>query len=703
MNAEFYPLSTIYHPGSKHVVLIRAALVMVAVITSIGSLQAAAAVAWRPAERPTRSEWCCRHIKLPAETGAQPGSFDLSDHAYLREPLDAVDDHDVREIVFPGGTQIGKSTLLHAIALSQGEVDRAPMLFGGPDQLYAREQRRLVYRIADESPALRRRVPPERRRNDQWIDLEKCLVYLAWSGSRQRLSGRSCKIVLCSEVDGWKEVVAGGTPENTKNQRRQSSIHLATQRTKAFWRSCVIYEGTPVGASPTLWPLYKQSDRRTFRVPCPVCGAFQELRFFPHKSGPHKNRGGVAGLKDDRGNWKTPDEARRAAHYICEHGCRIENDQKAAMIRRGVWCPEGCHVTAEGKLAGRPLRPGRRRGYHINSLYSNTISFGDAAEEYLKVRDTTEGLQSFFNDWLGMPFQPRGRTPKWKDLGIRLAGPVPRGLIPRQAYFQLAGCDVQADGVYWILRAFGDHKTSWLVDFGFLAKDFRAGLENAAGGEEAAEERLASDLAKIDDAILGRRWPVDGQNPRGYSALTAARVAIDRGYRAADVDAFLDAHPGDRVLAVFGDPKISPGALYRPMKTSRNVRSGKLEKDAIVPRCWGIETNAYKSEIADRWYADRTQPGVWWLPSDILTTDGGEDYLRQITAEKADFKRGVRCWDLISHGLDNHYWDGEVYASAIADMTIGRNWDAATWPDDRRPARPPRPEQGAEREDWSAR
>ena len=675
------------------------ALVCMIATSSITTLHQTAAGAWRPAARPTRSQWCQQHIKLPAETGAQPGGFDLADHAYLREPLDAVDDPEVREIVFPGGTQIGKSTLLHAIALSQGEVDRAPMLFGGPDQSYAREQRRLIYRIADETPILKRRVPPERRRNDQWIDLEKCLVYLAWSGSRQRLSGRSCKIVLCSEVDGWKEVVTGGAVD-PKKQRRQSSIHLATQRTKAFWRSVVIYEGTPVGPSPVIWPLYRDSDRRTFRVPCPRCGHYQEIRFFPHKSGPRKDRGGVAGLQDKQGNWKTPDQARRDAYYVCEaKGCRITSDQKAAMIRRGVWCPDGCRVDRRGRVIGTPKSPGRRRGYHVNSLYSATITFGDAAEEYLKVRDTTAGLQSFFNDWLGLPFEPRGSTPKWKDLGLRLAGSVPRGVVPRSAYFLVATADVQAHGCYWIVRGFGDRKTSWLIDFGYLSKDRKI-------RDEGTDEALASDLAKLGAQLLWKQWPVDGQNPRGLSALRVRTLGVDRGYRQTDVDRFVAAHPGDRVIAVFGSPAITAGALYRPMKTSRDVRSGKLADDGLST--WGIETNAYRNEISDRWFADRSQPGVWWLPSDILGTAGGEDFLRQVTAESRQLEnvhgRKVIRWKLISHDADNHYWDCEVYAAAIADMVVGGQWDAATWPSEPVPSKRDTADDQAEIPgDWSAR
>jgi phage terminase large subunit GpA-like protein len=220
-----------------------------------------------------------------------------------------------------------------------------------------------------------------------------------------------------------------------------------------------------------------------------------------------------------------------------------------------------------------------------------------------------------------------------------------------------------------------------LVDWGYCPK---VGAAAPTEEDELAShgETLASDLAQLDRAILLRRWDVDGENPLGYSSLSVRLLGIDRGYRATDTDTFVRNHPGGRVVAVYGDPKIVPGSLYRPMKAERNARTGRIYDEGI--ECWGIETGAYKTEIASRWIADRRQPGVWWLPSDVLATDGGEDYLRQITAEhrKTELLHGrkVTRWELISHEIGNHYWDCEVYAAAEADMIVGRDWDSSRWP-----------------------
>ncbi|HUX17029.1 MAG TPA: terminase gpA endonuclease subunit [Phycisphaerae bacterium] len=653
-------------------------------------IRSAGAEAWRPRPRPVRSEWCTANIWLPARTSAQPGRFELSDHAYLAEIIDAVDDPDVREIVFVAVPQTGKTTLLEALILSQGEVDAAPMMFATSTEDDCKEKRALIYELAEASPAIRDRVPPKQLRNDRAIDLVTCLVHLAWSGSSQRLSGKPCKKVLCSEVDRWER-----------------TVDLAVQRTKAFLASSTaVFEGSPVGTKSTLWGLYLASDRRKFKVPCPHCGHFQELRFFPHRDGPYRGCGGVVGIKVEEGpnqdvRYLSPEEGRKAAYYLCEKGCRIDEDDRREMVRRGIWVPEGCHVeietkkkrtgsqdkgdkkarnprhpvipstTSHVKVAGKPTYPGRRRGYQLNALYSPATTFGDAAETWLRKRDELGGLEAFWNDFLGMPFRPRGKTPRWEELGRRLAGATPRGHVPPWAYFLTGAADVQEDRVYWTVRAWGDGCTSALVDVGVLKKP---------AGDEG--EEFGGDLAQLD-ALFTRRWPVmGGKNPLGFDALAVCRFGIDSGYRPNEVYAFVRRYPGERIVAVAGDPAIMPGLLYRKRQLERNVRTGKFYPEGTFR--WAIDTSSYKSELQARWAMDRRGAGVWWLPSDMLGTPGGEDFLRQITNQRevSEVKNGRKRtrFEPISEQTGDHYLDTSVYERALADQVTGREWDAATWP-----------------------
>jgi len=153
---------------------------------SLSAVLLAGANAWRPAPRPLRSEWCEANVRLPAETGAQPGKFDVDDgHAYLREIIDAVDDPEVSKITFVGCTQIGKTETTRAIVLSQGEVARAPMMFAGPDQVYAREQRDLIYSLRNRSGGTRSRSGSATIGRSTWRS--------AWSTSPGRGASSGCR------------------------------------------------------------------------------------------------------------------------------------------------------------------------------------------------------------------------------------------------------------------------------------------------------------------------------------------------------------------------------------------------------------------------------------------------------------------------------------------------------------------------------
>ncbi len=595
------------------------------------------AVYWGHRARPVRSTWCEQSIRLPGALSVSP-RFTFSGREYLREIIDAVDDPQTTEVVFLAGTQTGKSETIRAIVTSQGDVDRAPLMLAGPDQVYAREQRDYIYSVCEASPTLADRVPELHARNDRGIDLAGAYCYLAWSGSTQRLSGRSCKIVLCSEADRWR-----------------SSLNLARQRTKAFWRSCVMFEGTPVGSSPALCDLYDASDKRTFRVPCPLCGEYQELRFFPHRDGPHAGRGGVAGLTDDSGNYLSPKAARDAARYCCVNGCLIESHHKGDMIRRGAWCPEGCDVV-DGQVVGTPSHDTRRRGYRLNSLYSPTISFGDAAEEWLTVRDSEDGKQSFFNDWLALRYSAHGRQAKWSTLGARLQSSHPRGTVPAQAVFLTCGCDVQDSESYWIVRAWGDGGSSWLVDWGQCPAQLDPTGAIVAG----------SQLPPLVD-VFSRVFPVvGGRSVLGESRMLIAAGGVDIGFHRRMVADFVRGLRDPRIRCVQGMP--SPGEMpYRHMRPDDG------------PAYTGVNTGLYKADIHDRWSIPQGKPGTWLLPH-LPDLAVAERYLRQICNEvrqqviNPKTKHISELWAVVDHALRSDYLDCEVYAATLADIVVARDW-----------------------------
>lgn len=606
----------------------------------------------RPRERVDRPFWCEQHLRLPPETSAEATRFDLTRHPWVRAWLEAMDDPITRIVTIMGGTQIGKTTFEQAALASCAILSPAPAMLAGPDRGFVRELRDKVYRMAEESEPLKGLIPPPARRNDRWIDLGTMICYLAWAGNTQRLSGKACKRVLCTEIDRWRNPPRYG-----------NTAKIVAERVKAYMRSLIVYEGNPTDELGAIFMFWDESDRRRFCVPCPTCNHYQELRFFPHKEGKFAGCGGIGGLTDAKGDFLPVDEVRQSAYYICEQGCTITTDQKWDCIPHGIWAPEGQRVK-NGKLTGKPKRSARHAGFHISSLYSLVLSFGDVAAEYLRAREQTEDLKVWWNNWLGLPFSVQTKMPKWSEIGRRLAGYHTRGFVPQPALFLTAGVDVQEDAVYWVVRAWGEGGTSWLVDWG------RINQRIGADGIPIAD----SDLAELDQALFLRTFPLVQPNPVGRVELQIRMIGIDVNYRAHSVHRWAKSHPGDRVRCVAGVAGLVD--LWQRSTIERSARDGKPYEGGLVR--WGLNTDVFKSDLQSRWAVDQGQPGGWWLCKDVLTI--GETYLRQIVNEAPVMKRNkaghkVRMWEVVDKRTGNHYWDDEVYARAMAEMVTGGEWD----------------------------
>ncbi|MBL9123459.1 MAG: phage terminase large subunit family protein, partial [Planctomycetaceae bacterium] len=542
--------------------------------------------------------------------------------------------------------------LLWLILMSEAWLRPRPAMLVGPDQDYVREQRDKIYTTAQSTPGLNKLIPPPRKWNDRAIDFGFSKCYLAYSGSTQRMSGRSCQLIVCSELDRYQEEPEEG-----------ATAKLIEERTKAFFRSLIYREGTPIGDDSALITFYEQSDQRKFQVPCPKCNWFQELRFFPHRNGKFADCGGVAGLKDKNGEWLKTEQLAETVHYVCERGCRWEERHRMPAIREGIWVPKGQSVKG-GKLKGTPERDGRHKGWTLGSIYSPPISFHDIAREYSECREDDRFLRGFVNNWLGLKFYGRRRIPKWYEVGQRLRGQHRRGFVPPQALFLVAAVDVQLDYVVWRVRAFGEGGTSWGVDRGIL---------HATIGKDGLPVP-DTDLAKIDEQILNRRWPLIAPNALGQTSLQVRLLGIDSQYHTLAVHNWVRRHTGDRVRTIGGDNKDF-GTLWRKTVVEKSALGGVVYPGGLER--WGIQVGAFREELRKRWDCDLELPGAWWLESDILVD--GESYLRQLVNrhlvyERDRFGRKKKVWKSIDGRIRHDDFDCEVYCLALGNMVVDSNW-----------------------------
>ena len=623
--------------------------------------------AWASHRRPQPSKWCRSAVRLDRsyESSAR---IDLTTRPWWRRILRDVVDPDVRSVTVTASTQVGKTLTLMAALLYLAEFDPAPAMVVVPDEASAVEFRDRLYANASATIAAggskRLKVPPTHRWNSRYCDLGSMRVYLAWSGARQRLRGRPCRRVFCSEVDVYEGDKRAGDP-----------IQQAHQRTKAFTRHLHYHESSPTEEPSPIAELERAATARyRWHAPCPKCGQWQEVRFFA-KAG----KGGVVGYLDASGEIVSPETARQQARYVCESGCELGNDQKSQFMESGRWVPFGCSVGTDGNLQGKEPTSRRSVGYHLWTAFSDSINWSDLAASYAEAHAAGK-LRDWWGNCLGLAYRPKQRVPLWYDVGTRLAANHPRGTVAQGAWFLTAGIDVQGDnsGCRYVIRGWGPNKTSWLVQWGWIER-----------GESDANDLLRSDLVEAGKQVLEQAFPVFGgiASPLGPTSLRVRLTCVDSGHEPKKVHDWMRSLPqpwviGDgteRLRAVKGG-RVE-GARYQRTEVERNVRTGEAYEGGMV--LWRLAVAEHYPEFHDRLFSDPTKPGAWYVTSDAATL--GKSYLQQVCnlERRVEIDRNGRkkiVWAARDQRVPIDFADAEVYADFAAEMVVGdMGWSPEVW------------------------
>lgn len=624
---------------------------------------------WKARPQVSLSQWVAENVRLSEDLEASGGRYDLRYNPFYAEILDAMLDPMVRVITLMKSTQVGGTVTGIAAMMGIAEIDPAPGLSMHPDQNEATLMRDRVYANAGASRATRHMDIPERNRNIRAINLRSMLWHLAWAGGTQRLRGKPCKRVFRHEVDVYpRGGVMGG-----------DVIKASGNRVMRFAESLIYNESTPSDDPSTIDDMHKQGDQRVWMCPCSKCGHYQELRFFPHREGPYAGCGGVVGYKDEHGGLLPVDLARRKAAYVCEKGCVLTNTAIKRMVLRGRWVPKGCSVT-KGKIRGKPEKSGRNRSYQLWRIHSPTKTLGDLVEEYINAKVENK-LREFWENTLGRKYRSARFVPEWKALGLRLERGYSRGTVPAEAYFLIGTADVQVDGCWWLVRAWGDGARSWLIDYGFV--------QRYRGSE--AEGRIRSDLAQLRLVMIDRYFPIagEGKNPFGRKSVKPRLIGLDSNHRPRDVHSFIVDQYGRRsrqVRAIRGEHMAKPtDERWKESEILRPRRGGREYPGGPRP-IWNLYTTVYKEAQLEKYVLAADEPGSLYMPSGIATY--GVDYLKQITNElpgdELDKRTGrlKTVWKVQRENVGNHLWDNEIYNAVLADILLaelGFSWDSRDW------------------------
>lgn len=645
---------------------------------------------WQPIIEPPICKWIEENLRFGrGDRGIQLesriGPFTYDDSPWWRFVLECAADKQCNSLAIPAATQTHKtSNLLMALPLFFAEFRPAPGMIVVPDELEAKKIRDRIYAVVQESQKFiefkRIRIPPEHKWNLQEIDLGSMIIHLAWAGSRQRTRGKPCYYVWFTEVDVYRNSdVKAGDP-----------VEAGKQRTKDVFRFKHIFESSPSEAPSTICDEEALADDRwRWFITCPHCGLKQEARFFTFKKGDWAGKGGielsVKAQGGDGASLMTPQQARNHAHYVCLNGCKIGNDVKQQVVEEGNWYPRGWK---DGDP--EPIRKAAKNvGFHLWAIHSPNETFGVIAEDYL--RHLSKGRKvDFYGNRLAIAYAGESRVPNWIELGRRAAWTNARRIVPDLAWFLTAGIDKQGEnnGARYIIRGWGPNRTSWLIDWGWIARDpSDTGL-------------ITSDLFDVERRVLVPDFQVVNRdneqsiNPLGHQRLRVRLSGIDTNHLPMQIhrwekqlpEEWLDRMSGDKLLPgrlrnIRGDHKVSPDVRFRHNLVESNSRTGEKYEGGLHQ--WGICVYPYYSELTDMISGEPGQIGSWYVTADCLSQ--GREYLEQVTnfhyAITVDPRKGkIGKWVPRSGRIPIDFWDCEVYALAMAEMVVGNmGWEPAAW------------------------
>lgn len=551
--------------------------------------------AFTPPEKLTVSEWADKYRILDEKSSASSGPWKTERTPYLRKIMDMFCEEEIEELNFCAGSQLGKTEAEYNMLCYAVDQDPGPVLVVYPTDSLAKfaSENRLqpMFRI---SPAIKDKF---NERTSDLYELQFTNNYIALVGanSPSDLASRPVRYIFFDEVDKYPKW----------SGKEANPLSLAEERQKTFsYNKKTIKVSTPTLNTGSIWKSYTKSDLRLgYYVSCPHCGYEQKFTMRTEKG---KKYGGIKWPED----LKDPQLIRYATWYeCCNCGQKIDDRHKMEMLRQGDWKPDNT-----------PIGRVKSVGFHLNSIYSPWLTFGDVAAKFISVKDNPEELMNFINSWLAEPWQPKAKRSTADSILEKRINYL-RGKVHQSSQILVAGVDVQLDHFWWGVRAWGADLTSWLVDYGRV--------------------ETWTNIEKV----LRQAYPMDETGESVY----INKACIDSGYNTDEVYKFC-AYNQDICVPTKGSSK--------PLR-SRYTQS-RIDKDIALGLILYIhDPNQFKDFIAGRLSRKINTPGAWMLPSDIDRL-----YADQIVAEqKVDGK-----WEKISSHAQNHMLDVEVNIALAAEL-----------------------------------
>ena len=326
----------------------------------------------KPTENITLAEWADKYRRLPLEASAEPGRWQTSRTPYLRKIMECISDPNVREVVMMTCVQVGKSEILLNAMGYYTHIEPSPILIVQPtvDTGKKFSKERIAPTIRD-TPVLRSIIGSDKSRDARNTVMQKLFpggyIAIVGANSPAGLASRPIKILLADEIDRW--------PESAKKEG--DPLTIVEKRTTTYpYNKKILKVSTPtIGGVSRIEHEYNQGTMEVWKLPCPGCGDYQELRW--------EN---IYFLRDKEG---TLDLSRQDVLCECE-ACGDRFNEIKWKYGQGEWFP----ANPDSQI----------KSFHLSAFVSPWISWADIVEEFLSSKGDTEMMKVWTNTMLGEPF-----------------------------------------------------------------------------------------------------------------------------------------------------------------------------------------------------------------------------------------------------------------------------------------------------------
>ncbi len=536
---------------------------------------------------------------LRRDESSIPGLWQTKNTPYLKKIMDCYTDLTTEVIAFIKSSQIGATESAINICGYVIERDPSRLLYVMPDEDVAKDfGRERLLKALRNCPTIAPLLPT--RPSSLLVKYPGGTLFLAGAQSPAKLASWAIPRVIMDEVDKYPRWTG----------REASPVSLVEERTKNWPSRKILVMSTPTTEYGNINQAYINSDvRYKFYLPCPECGHWQPLEF-QHLKFPKEKTGGYDVLR-----------VKKEAYYLCPH-CQhhITERDKREMLEKGRW-------VAENKSSGIP----RKVGFHINSMYSPWVSFGEVAAKFVESKDDPSKLMNFVNSWLGEPWKSKASNMEVSAVMNQRTN-LPTGIVPKWAQILTGGVDCQQGYFYWTIRAWGAGITSQKIACG--------------------QATTFGDVRQIMDTF----WPVEDSPVQKVQVVL---YCIDTGYNTENVYDFCYENMNIAIPVKGSSRQMPKRYSITPIQPN--------EKRLRPLNLYVVDTDQYKNIIQAHMNKPVGSPGAWMVDADTT-----RDYAEQICAEQKIIdetgKYPIETWKPITSSRANHYLDCEVYATVAASI-----------------------------------